>query len=124
MFAFGWACYKHMRITPNIDCVVSAQETGGPASSKLNLICASCLTPPCPDMLRQRVDAIQDDEDNPEDEDKECYAGENYCLGESGLQDDEDNPRGDEDECYAGENYYLGESGRWWRKKDDCWWQC
>ena len=76
-----------MRITPNIDCVVSAQETGGPASSKLNLICASFLTPPCPDMLRQRVDAVQYDGDNPKDEDDECYAGANYCLGESGLQD-------------------------------------
>ena len=76
-----------MRITTNIHCFESAQETGGPASSKLNLICASCLTPPCPAMLRQRVDAVQYDGDNPKEEDDECYAGENYCLGESGLQD-------------------------------------
>ena len=38
-------------------------------------------------MLRQRVDAVQYDKDNPMDEDDECYAGANYCLGESGLQD-------------------------------------
>ena len=50
-------------------------------------ICACCLTPPCPAMLRQRVDAVQCDIDTPMDEDEECYAGANYCLGESGLQD-------------------------------------